>query len=92
MDEEKTIIFDNPIVFAIERMADIYMISVEFRDAQPHTMEAPFVCGNIYINDGIKMGFDAPATFEIYYDCNITKVVATRWKDETIYLDIYVTT
>lgn len=87
--------FLNPVTVAIERIGElpdsIYMLSLEFKDKEPVTMESPFICGNIFINGKVKMGFDAPATFEVYYDCEIEKVDVMRGTNkEDLYLDIFV--
>lgn len=88
------LIFKDPTFFAMERMCpDVYLISVTSNDGTIKTIETSFVSGNIFINGKVSIGFDAPATFEIYYDCKINELnISVDELNNTVFLDIYVTT
>lgn len=82
-------IIKNPLSVEIEKINKSFMISFSFEDDEPLLMEASFVAGNIFINGSLKVGFDAPETFETYFGCVIEQVIVTT-HDDRLYLDIYV--
>lgn len=80
----------EPLTLDIERVGASYLLSLTFKNSESMLIEASFIIGNIFINDKIKMGFDAPETFETYSDCKVEKVDIDTDTENRMYLDIYV--